>query len=393
MPGQRRSHRPLWLALFTLMVVSVDAAWGDHDGEVDSLTYEPHAGYGPPPPRAPGRLAPATGALIGTHSFDSHSLEPHEQGIVELEQALGRTMDINNRYYGEFEEFAEEGTMTWMETWDIENGRIPLVGWGCTYSDKINNGSLDDVIRKTAQVMKAFGHEFFMRYCWEMDGSRKQGEVRGPEKFKQAWIRMHGIFQEEGATNVIWVWTPNAAGFKDKRSYSNDEPPAPHFYPGDEYVDWIAADGYNWGVSKRNQGDRWRHFIEIFDEFMVFARQHPKPIMIGEYGAQEQPDDPEAKPAWLRAAHEVLMDKPRTEQCQWCGAYSDVAAIVYFDVDYGKHGDWRIMSSDASLAAYKTASDDPWFHQAHTINWPPVANRQQQPAQSPPPEQPAQPAA
>ena len=194
--------------------------------------------------------------------------------------------------------------------------------------------------------MKAFGHEFFMRYCWEMDGSRKQGTVKGPKQFIEAWRHMYRIFQEEGATNVIWTWTANAAGFKDKRKYTNNEPPGPYFYPGDEYVDWIAADGYNWGVSKRNQGDRWRQVLEIFDEFMIFARAHPKPIMIGEYGAQEQSEDPAAKPEWMRHAHDVLMNKPKTPECKHCGAYSDVAAVVYFDVDYGSHGDWRIMSSD-----------------------------------------------
>jgi beta-mannanase len=312
---------------------------------------------------------------MGVHSDDSENWEPHEQGTVELENALGRTMDINNRYEGDFEEFAEKGEMSWIETWNIENGRIPLVGWGCTDSDRINSGRLDDVIRRTAQVMRDFGHEFFMRYCWEMDGDRKQWEVKGPEKFIAAWRRMHGIFQEEGATNVIWVWTPNAAGFKDKRKYTDNQPPAPFFYPGDEYVDWIASDGYNWGVSKRDQGDRWRHVVEIFDEFMVFARQHPKPIMIGEYGAQEQPNDPEAKPHWFRVAHDTFQDKPRTPECPWCGVYSDVAAIVYFDVNYGKHGDWRIMSSPESLAAYKVAADDPWFHQVDTIGWAPAANR------------------
>ena len=242
---------------------------------------------------------------MGVHSLDSTQINPEDQGIVKLEEALGRKLDINNHYHGEWTSIAEDG-LTWLEEWDVESGRIPLVGWGCYDSNKIISGSEDDVIRKTAQQMKAFGHEFFMRYCWEMDGSRKQGTVKGPEKFNEAWRHMYRIFQEEGATNVIWVWTANAAGFKDKRKYTNNEPPGPYFYPGDEYVDWIASDGYNWGVSKRNQGDRWRQVLEIFDEFMVFARAHPKPIMIGEYGAQEQSEDPTAKPEWMRHAHETL---------------------------------------------------------------------------------------
>ena len=340
-----------------------------------SLTYEPVAGYDAPP-RHPGRLAPTTGSLMGVHSLDSTQIEPEEQGIVKLEEALGRTMDINNRYYGDWEDIAEDG-LSWLDYWDVESGRIPLVGWGCHDSNKIISGSEDDVIRRTAQQMKAFGHEFFMRYCWEMDGSRKQGTVKGPERFVEAWRRMYRIFQEEGATNVIWAWTANAAGFKDKRKYSNNEPPGPYFYPGDEYVDWIAADGYNWGVSKRNQGDRWRQILEIFDEFMVFARAHPKPIMLGEYGAQEQREDPEAKPEWMRRSHDVLINKPKTPECKHCGAFSDVAAVVYFDVDYGPHGDWRIMSSEETLRAYKEASDDPWFHQMDNVPWPPKLNRTQ----------------
>ncbi|HEV8628305.1 MAG TPA: hypothetical protein VG034_28065, partial [Acidimicrobiia bacterium] len=128
-------------------------------------------------------------------------------------------------------------------------------------------------------------------------------------------------------------------------------------------------------------------------EFMVFARQHPKPIMVGEYGAQEQKQDPAAKPFWMRHAHDTLMDKPKTAECKYCGAYSDVAAVVYFDVNYGSHGDWRIMSSQESLVAYKEAAGDPWFHQLHTVPWPPHANRQQtqQTGQDPSSDQASQP--
>src|SRR5437868_13983945 len=367
-----------------------------------ALQYVPKAGWDAPP-RVPGRLAPTHGSLMGVHSEDSSNIPPDQQGVFKLEQALGRTMDINNHYHGAFDDIAKHG-MGKLEQWDVEHGRIPLVGWGCTNSDSVIKGALDATIRQTAQKMKAFGHEFFMRYCWEMDGDRKQGTVKGPQKFIAAWQHMYRLFQEEQASNVIWVWTPNAAGFKAGRKYTGGDPPGPYFYPGDDYVDWIASDGYNWGVSERNQGDRWRQAFEIFDEFMVFARQHPKPIMIGEYGAQEQTRDPEAKPAWMHIAHDTFMDQPKTEQCQWSGALKDVAAVVYFDVNYGGHGDWRIMSSQASFDAYKEAALDPYYHQMDTISWPPSANRgnpqtssqysqpdgSSQPGDSTPPDQPAQ---
>jgi hypothetical protein len=115
---------------------------------------------------------------------------------------------------------------------------------------------------------------------------------------------------------------------------------------------------------------------------MVFARQHGKPNMIGENGAQEQSQDPAAKPKWMRIAHETFMKKPRTADCPWCGAFSDVAAVVYFDVNYGPHGDWRIMSSEASFQAYRDVAGDPYFHQLQTVSWPPEANRNNAPSSS-----------
>src|SRR5207302_414800 len=232
----------------------------------------------------------AQGALMGVHSDDSASLPPDQQGVVKLEQALGRTMDINNHYHGAFDDFAKHG-MGKLEQWDVDAGRIPLVGSGCPASDKVASGSLDGIIHATAQKMKAFGHELVLRYCREMDGDRRQCELKRLQKLIAAWQRM------------------------------------------------------------------------------PTTRQHGKPIRIGEYGAQEQSQDPEAKPKWMRMAHETLMKKPRTADCPWCGAYSDVAAVVYFDVNYGPHGDWRIMSSEASFQAYREAAGDPYFHQLETVSW------------------------
>ena len=86
-----------------------------------SLDYAPKAGYDAPA-RSPGRLAPAQGALMGVHSEDSASLPPDQQGVVKLEQAVGRTMDINNHYHGAFDDFAKHG-MGKLEQWDVQSGR------------------------------------------------------------------------------------------------------------------------------------------------------------------------------------------------------------------------------------------------------------------------------
>jgi hypothetical protein len=384
----------------------------------------PHAGF-VAPPRAPGRLAPATGALIGTHSDDSATspLDAAHQGILRTEASAGRTLDIDNSYYGAFNSIADNWDpanpkktgLNKLAFWDVQVGRIPLVGWGCGLSTSIKNGGQDAVIRKTAEAMKAFGHEFFMRYCWEMDGDKRYSEVGSPEDFVAAWIHIYNIFKEVGADNVIWVWCGNANTFKNRNSHTNAY--AWEYYPGDDYVDWVSADGYNWAASYRNRDadykrDRWRSFVEIYDEFMAWARStgpvpatmqqeatgvpaefprkhQVKPIMIGEYGAI-QPEGEIAdhflsiapyntKEQWLRDSHDAVNGtKARTADCFWCGIYSDIAAIVYFDV-VGPNGPWIINSSPESEAAYREAAQDPWFNQIQTIGWGPAANRSDAP--------------
>jgi hypothetical protein len=391
----------------------------------------PHAGL-VAPPRATGPLAPATGTLMGTHSNDSHTgaLTEADQHILVTERRVGKRLDINNSYYGGFSSIADKWDPTnpnkrglsKLAFWDIEMGRIPLVGWGCGRSAEINAGKHDTTIRKTAEAMKAFGQQFFMRYCWEMDGEKRTGEVGTPEQFVASWIRIYNIFEEVGADNVIWVWCGNANTFKNRNQHTDAY--AWDYYPGDEYVDWVSADGYNWAASDRNKDanytrDRWRGFVEIYDEFMAWARstgevpqsmrdesasvpaefprkRQVKPIMIGEYGAIEPVGDMiqhyldispyNTKPQWLRDSHDAVNgSKARTEECHWCGIYSDIAAVVYFDIE-GPNGHWEITSSDESVAAYAEAAQDPWFNQIHTLGWGPAASRPDVPLPGPDPE-------
>ncbi len=423
------------LGLVTALAVAASSLAGlvparaDHSdavtGDNPEMYGEPHAGW-VAPPRASGRLAPVTGALLGVHPEDSHSdpIDAEHQHIIQTEERLGRRLDINNSYYGDFAGIAEDWVpgnpakrgLSKLAFWDIEQGRIPLIGWGCGKSSEIaNTNKWDDVIRRTGEAFKAFGHEFFMRYCWEMDGNKRAAEVGNPETFVAAWRKIYDIIVNQvGATNVVWVWCGNAAHFKSPNDAGHW---AFDYYPGDDVVDWISSDGYNWGVSDRNgsggHDDRWRGFVEIFDEFMVWARStgpkgpnaptdfpdvfprktQVKPIQIGEYGVQEQGGDPDAKATWMRVTHEVVNgDLPRTESCPHCGIYSDIAAMVYFDVP-AENGDWRIISSPTSTAAYHAAASEPkWFNQIHTIGWAPAANRPDvptagadPPAQQPPP--------
>ncbi len=390
------------------------AEFADPSDPTPTELYTPRNGYGYvyDAPRPKGRLTPATGALFGTHSDEINTkkvpaptpsnpdktktvpAEAQDQDIYKLEQDLGRKLDIDNHYTKDFDTWLQLKNagkpveLELQEQLDAQQNRIPLLGWACGDSTDITDGKLDAAIHAASEAFKAYPNDFFMRYCWEMDGSRptKRVPVGKPAEFIAAWRYIWNMMKADGVTNAIWVWTANANGFWAGDTITGGEPPSPFYYPGDDYVDWVASDGYNWhGATGRGGSDRYRDFFEIYDAFMQWARTDDpstghvgssKPIQIGEYGTQEQGDGGAKKAAWLRKAHETVMpraaDAPAS--CKHCGAYSDIQAMVYYDVA-GKSADteggWTVRTSAPSLAAYKEAALDPWFNQIQTLDWGP----------------------
>ena len=107
-------------------------------------------------------------------------------------------------------------------------------------------GRYDAYIREFAEAAKAWGHPFFLRFNWEMNGNWfawSEG-VNGnqPGEYVAAWRHVHDIFTSVGATNATWVWCPNV----DPGKEFDDLALA---LSGRRYVDWTCLDGYNWGTN------------------------------------------------------------------------------------------------------------------------------------------------
>ena len=74
-------------------------------------------------------------------------------------------------------------------------------------------GHHDAYIREFAEGARDWGHPFFLRFNWEMNGNWfawSEG-VNGnqPGEYVAAWRHVHDIFTQVGATNATWVWCPN----------------------------------------------------------------------------------------------------------------------------------------------------------------------------------------
>jgi hypothetical protein len=198
------------------------------------------------------------------------------------------------------------------------------------------SGAHDDYIREFAEDARAWGHAFFLRFNWEMNGDWfPWGEgVNGnqPGEYVAAWRHVHDIFTAVGAVNATWVWCPYA-------DPANKFGGLGHFYPGDEYVDWTCMDGYNWASNATNPHP-WRSFDTIFKPTYLQIARHvapKKPVLLAEMAST---GSGKAKAAWIRNMFKMLAVK-----------YRRIRGLVWFEqVDRGI--DWPLATSTMASQAF-----------------------------------------
>jgi hypothetical protein len=278
-------------------------------------------------------LAPERGTLLGAWvAPDWPKPGAAQQAVAGFERRIGRKLAIDHHFYRWSKPYP-----TWRERADLDAGRIPLISWNGTDTTRIAAGAEDDLIRDRAAAVRDLGRPVLLRWFWEMDGHDAAVSVRSPASFVAAWRRIHKLFAATGATNVAWIWCPNATAFTSGK--------APAYYPGNAYVDWICADGYNW--APRRPGDSWQPFADIFADFYAWAAPKGKPLMVAEFGAQERA--PGEKARWIADARRAVKQR-----------FPRIAALVYFNEDREGY-DWRVETSPSAEAAFRDLARDPYF--------------------------------
>ena len=211
---------------------------------------------------------------------------------------------------------------------------------------RIISGDFDPYIRRFAHNAAAVRGPMMIRLMHEMNGRWYPwgGTVNGntPGEFVQAWRHIHDIFDQEGATNVTWVWCINHNSLPD--TYANRYAA---YYPGDKYVDWVAISGFNFGTTN---GSTWLPFEDWYSAPLAYLKTLGKPVVIAEMASLDQGGD---KAAWLTDAYARIRS-----------SHPEIKAVDYFDSreqGTNKLQDWRIASSSSSLAAFRSAVADPYF--------------------------------
>ena len=200
-----------------------------------------------------------------------------------------------------------------------DRGFVPVVAWTWMDWHQMKNsprlqdvpaGKYDWYLDDWIKGLKEYRSPIFIRLSHEMDGDwypYSEGYKLDPARNTAAhyvayWRYIVDRFRKAGVQNVAWVWCVNG-----DRSGGKDWP---DYYPGDEYVDWLAIDLY----SARNPK-------EVVDQFLHLYGKTGKPIMIPEGGTGAEATRWNLKfagnAAWTKELFDVIDATPQIKAVCW----------------------------------------------------------------------------
>ncbi|MGC4980209.1 glycoside hydrolase family 26 protein [Streptomyces sp. DT193] len=253
---------------------------------------------------------------------------PWQYDIVDaFAKEAGRTPDIREYYSswgGDFD--AEGNAFLW------KHGQLPMMALvpSDTSLAHIAQGEDDAYIRRLADQIAAYDGPLALSFAGEMNGpwnSWGPGHAK-PADFVAAWKHVHDIFDAQGVTNVIWVWTPHVV---DSGTTAKLRP----YYPGGAYVDWVGLIGYYGPIDGAA-------FSSLFTPTLrQIAGFSGKPVLIAETGVAQSDRKEEHIRDLFRGAAEA-----------------GVIGLVWYDQRKDWPGgkqlmDWRISTSVGALAAFQ----------------------------------------
>jgi hypothetical protein len=224
-------------------------------------------------------------------------------------------------------------------------GAVPMITWEPWTSnekpfhlDDIAAGRFDSYLRRSARSAANWGKPLMIRFAHEMNGNwypwGRGVEGNTSQDYRKAWKHVVDLFRFHGATNVIWVWSPN----EDSGGTYQFAP----FFPGEEWVDWVALDGFNFGGA-----EGWPSFTQVFGStYDRLVEVSSRPLLIAETGSSESGGD---KAEWVASA--LGREAPR---------FPHLRAVVWFDSEAGD-ADFRVDSSPAALEAFRKGIGTPAY--------------------------------
>ncbi|MBI4651729.1 hypothetical protein HY745_10695 [Candidatus Desantisbacteria bacterium] len=213
----------------------------------------------------------------------------------------------------------------------------------------ITNGIHDDLINDFAVSIKNYRHPVLLRWGHEMNGNwyswSGTHNSRNPNLYIKAYQYIHNVFKKQNVNNVKFIFSVN-----HKDVPSNNWNKFENYYPGDNYVDILGIDMYNWGETKirgNNKKFKWKNPKSILIEsYERIINAYPdKPIIISEIASSSKGGD---KILWIQDFLYLLTDR-----------FSAVKAFVWFDIN--KESDWSVSQDNNIWQVFNKEIKKPYY--------------------------------
>lgn len=204
-------------------------------------------------------------------------------------------------------------------------------------------GNHDACMRTQADALRDWGKPIILRGPWEMNiANQFPWQVKGGyngnavSDFAPAWRHVVDLFAQEGAANVEWMFAPNV-------DPTGVNAPIEALFPGVDYVDWIALDGYN-QTGSTTFSDR---FASTYARLVALAPG--KPFSVAETGSID--GGSVSSSAYIQGMFADFK----------AGRYPAMHLLNWSNYVASDGKDWRIEATPARLAAFKAGIADSSF--------------------------------
>ena len=190
---------------------------------------------------------------------------------------------------------------------------------------------------------KAWGHPFFLRFDWEMNGFWFPWN-EGVNGNRPASTSPPGATSTTSSPRSAPPTSPGSGAPTSTSTASLT--PLGELYPGDAYVDWTGLDGFNWG--KRRGSPGWQTFNQVFHR--TYKR------IVTRDRARQADDAGRGRLQRTRAA----TSRPGSRTCSVTirHDYRKVRAVIWYDVD-DRGTNWPIERRQPGLRTPSAPASPP----------------------------------
>lgn len=197
-------------------------------------------------------------------------------------------------------------------------GAEPMVNWepNGVSMPGIAAGDNDAYLESWAREIAAYRRPVSIRFAHEMNGTWYSWHTTGPAAYVAAWRRIVSVFRRVGATNAIFVWSPDGLIGEHQGPWERG---VAQWYPGAEYVNVVGMTTYAFASNIRLGLNAWMSRVDWLHT------HYRKPIVLPEMKVVFRSRYP-----WLRALAPALAARPWIQAVIWSESLTDQSGTPGF---------------------------------------------------------------